>query len=210
MKVYIGPYKNWFGPYQIAEKILFWRNKDMDDSVHELGEKLSKSNLLVAICKYIDSKKKRKVQVRIDKYDTWSMDYTLAHIILPMLKQLKETKHGAPFVVDDDVPTHLRSTAAPTKENVWDVDALHFDRWDWVMGEMIFAFESKLTDWQDQFWKEYPEIDFTEYPEDEGQLTKPIRWKKEGECDWAGYDAYQARIQKGFELFGKYYQGLWS
>jgi len=24
MKVYIGPYVDWIGPYQIAEKILFW------------------------------------------------------------------------------------------------------------------------------------------------------------------------------------------
>ena len=31
MKVKIGPYKNWFGPYQLAEKILFW--KDPNDPI---------------------------------------------------------------------------------------------------------------------------------------------------------------------------------
>lgn len=154
MKVYIGPYVNWFGPYQLAEKILFWRDKD-DDSVHEFGEKLSKSNLLVAICKYIDSKINRKIQVRIDNYDTWSMDYTLAHIVTPMLKQLKEKKHGAPFVDDADVPEYLRKSAAPPTKNEWDTDENFFKRWDWVMDEMIFAFESKLNDyWEDVEWEE--------------------------------------------------------
>jgi hypothetical protein len=51
--------------------------------------------------------------IKIDKWDTWSMDHTLSPIILPMLKQLKEVKHGAPNVEDEDVPEHLRSTSAP-------------------------------------------------------------------------------------------------
>ena len=42
------------------------------------------------------------VDVRIDKQDTWSMDYTLAHVILPMLIQLKETKHGSPCPLELD------------------------------------------------------------------------------------------------------------
>jgi hypothetical protein len=56
------------------------------------------------------------VKVRIDRWDTWSMDDTLAPIILPMLVQLKETKHGAPIVDDEDVPKELKSTSAEPKE----------------------------------------------------------------------------------------------
>lgn len=154
--------------------------------------------------------KERRVNIRIDSWDTWNMDSTLSLIILPMLKQLKEQKQGSPFVSDDDVPDALKSTSAPPKESEWDTDDNWFARWDYVLDEMIFAFESTTYDWESQFWLEDPEIDFTEYPEDKGQLTKPIRWKKEGKCDWDARDAYAARIQKGFELFGKYYQGLWS
>ena len=51
-----------------------------------------------------DPNKEQKVNVQIDKWDTWNMDATLAHIIVPMLKQLKATKHGAPYVADEDVP----------------------------------------------------------------------------------------------------------
>jgi hypothetical protein len=34
----------------------------------------------------------QSIKVKIDKWDTWSMDCTLAHIILPMLVQLKATE----------------------------------------------------------------------------------------------------------------------
>ncbi len=95
----------------------------------------------------------QKVSVRIDNYDTWSMDHTLAYIILPMLKQLKETKQGGPYVYPEDVPTELRPTkkelTAYTKNG--ETDSKFFERWDWVMDEMIFAFESKHNDWEEQF-----------------------------------------------------------
>ena len=83
-------------------------------------------------------------QVTIHPWDTWSMDHTLSYIIVPMLKQLQETKHGAPNTDDEDVPEKLRSTSAPKKENEWDTDDNHFRRWDWIINEMIWAFEYKL------------------------------------------------------------------
>ena len=91
-------------------------------------------------------KNEQKVSVRIDNFDTWSMDHTLAYIIEPMLKQLKLTKHGAPDVDNKDVPKELRSDAIEG-----DVSVTHFKKWDWVMDEMIFAFESKHNDWEEQF-----------------------------------------------------------
>lgn len=210
MKVHIGPYKNWIGPYQIAEKILFWRDKHEDDSVHDLGKKLAGIEWLVKLCNWIDSKKKRTIKVRIDYHDTWNLDSTLAHIIRPALVKLREDKGGAPYVDDEDVPEHLRKSSAPPTKNEWDTDENHFKRWDYVLGEMIFAFEMKNTDWEDKFWKKQPKLDLKEYPEDEGQLSKPIRWEEEGECDWDGRKAVEERIQRGFELFGKYYQALWT
>ena len=44
----------------------------------------------------------RRVSVEIERFDTYSLDHTLAHIILPALLQLKATKHGIPheFVAD--------------------------------------------------------------------------------------------------------------
>ena len=39
-----------------------------------------------------DTTKERIVNVTIEEQDTWNMDETLALIIVPMLKQLKEQK----------------------------------------------------------------------------------------------------------------------
>lgn len=228
MKVYIGPYKNWFGPYQLAELLCFWAKKVPDecgimrhpDWVHDFGTWLSggeeDSSLLYKFMLWVDSKRKRKIKVRIDKYDTWSMDHTLAVIILPMLKQLKEKKHGAPHVDDEDVPEELRSTSAPAKENEYDIDNNHFKRWDWVMDEMIWAFEQHQPDydWQDQYYSGVHDTKMVPCEwDDEG---KPKMYKMEKgpndtwTADWDAITIHQKRIDNGFRLFGKYYQGLWD
>ena len=54
--------------------------------------------------------KKEIHRVKIDKFDTWNMDVTLAYIIVPMLKRLKEVKQGAPFVDNKDVFDELRAS----------------------------------------------------------------------------------------------------
>ena len=49
----------------------------------------------------------RKIEIRIDKYDVWGLDHTLALIIHPALVLLKEQKHGDPQVDDEDVPEEV-------------------------------------------------------------------------------------------------------
>ena len=231
MKVKIGPYKYWIGPYQIAEALCFWAKKETDehgfkrtaDWVHNFGTWLAggddKDSWLQKFCVWIESKRKRTVKVKIDRWDTWSMDHTLAYIILPMLKQLKATKHGAPNTDDEDVPEHLRSTAAPSKENEWDTDDNWFKRWDWIMDEMIFAFECELDDsWEEEF--RTGDFDTIWLPVDHKGNPVPKEDAKlfqmgEGpnhtyKCDYDGMKVVQDRIQNGFRLFGKYYQGLWD
>ena len=61
-----------------------------------------------------------------------------------MLRQLRETKHGAPYTDDADVPEELRKSAAPPTEHEWDTDDNHFKRWDWILDEMIFSFEKEV------------------------------------------------------------------
>jgi len=126
----------------------------------------------------------QKIKIHIDRWDTWSMDHTLAPIILPMLKQLKETKHGAPWVAVADVPRELR----PTKKQLMDyqkdgtTDPNFFKRWDWVLDEMIYAFDCKAN--KDDVWMRFDDRDEQEKEQD--------------------------RISNGFRLFGKYYENLWD
>ena len=87
----------------------------------------------------------RKVDIRIDDWDVWSSDHTLALIIHPVLVKLKEKKHGSPCVDDEDVPERLRD-GVPAKENEWDTDDNHHSRWEYVLDEMIWAFEQHTHD----------------------------------------------------------------
>ena len=146
----------------------------------------------------LDKRSGQKINVRIDHYDTWSMDHTLAHIVLPMLVQLHKTKHGAPWVDDEDVPEELRSTSAPPKKDEYDLDDFHFKRWDWVLDEMIWTFEQKARDdWQG---------DYYEY-EDDSSATFGLKLVWE---DREGQKAHQKRMSNGFRLFGKYYEAMWD
>lgn len=149
------------------------------------------------------SDKERKVSIRIDKWDSWNADHTLALIAAPLLIQLKETKQGAPFVDDEDVPEglNLRSTEAPARENDWDTDENHFKRWDWVMNEMIFAMQAIAQDDGDSQFYDHSEVD------DNASMMTQMKQMK---VDREGLEAYHKRIQNGCVLFGKYFQNLWN
>ena len=125
MKIYKSGYRNhWVSPYHILKAICFW---ERDDGVFYNHEDLPNHRYtkwvdrLEPFClawqRFLDFVHPKINYVKIDYYDTWSMDHTLADIILPMLQQLKASKHGAPYVDDQDVPEELRSTSAPPREN---------------------------------------------------------------------------------------------
>jgi len=151
-----------------------------------------------------------RISVRIDNYDTWGMDHTLAYIILPMLKQLKATKQGAPCVDPKDVPVELRPTEKEISsytEN-GDTDDNFFPRWDWVLDEMIFAFENKHKDWEEQF---HSGVHDRRTIKHEDGLVEWIKGSNDTfKIDWKGFKAYQERMTQGFKLFGKYYESLWD
>lgn len=215
MKVYVSKYRyHWLSPYTILEKVFFWREIDYDEV---LIEKLSNyiQPFSIGLQKVLDFIHPKVDYVKIDKWDTWSMDHTLAMIILPMLKQLKATKHGAPNVDDNDVPEELRSTSAPAKENSYDVDDNHFKRWDYVLDEMIWTFEQKNDDnWQDQYYSgvaDYIHVESEKVHPTYGKLyTMQPGPNHTQVIDWDGMKAHQERMSNGFKLFGKYYEGLWD
>jgi hypothetical protein len=174
------------------------------------------------------STKDRKINVRIDNYDTWSMDNTLAHIVLPMLIQLKKTKHGAPNTDDVDVPKKLQSTSAPPKKNEYDTDKFFFKRWDWILDEMVWAFEQCNKDWEKKFHSGKIDMRWQALDKDNKPIGKPqklhnkkkhkgVLWYRTvkgpndtHKFDMKGYQKHLDRMQNGFRLFGKYYMSLWD
>ena len=193
MKVYIGPYADRWVSYVHDH----YMNKkygytDWPETQTRYENFLEKTEDVLqwiynhSINLYLD-RKERKVKIRIDRYDTWDMDDILAPIILPMLKQLKETKHGAPAVEFKDVPEELHPPEGQTSKlyTHGETDDNYFKRWDYVLDEMIWAFEQKCRDdWMEDYHYN--------------------KW------DTDGANAHQARMSNGFRLFGKYYESLWD
>jgi len=208
MKIYISNYRNhWISPYTILKKICFWE-KD-EDRIYNIKDDPNNPykkwvNFLNPICKVLqnilDFIHPQIRYVKIDRWDTWSMDHTLAHIIYPMLVQLNETKHGSPFVDDEDVPDEIKSTNAEPKENEWDTDSNHFKRWDYVLVEMIWTFEQEI--------KDDDESQFFDHSEALGLPFEQTLDKVK--VDHEGLEAHQKRKANGFRLFGRYYQNLWD
>lgn len=185
MKVVIGKYESW------ADLRSIWGRRFDDWIEAKLGEeRYDKLNDIIQPVFNIWNRRPwnvRKVKVRIDNHDVWNMDGTLALIIVPMLKKLKEQKHGAPGVEDEDVPENLRSTAAKplTEEelSLGHADELFFDRWNWVLDEMIWAFEQSVDGYNASIGDEF---------------------------DREVYGKFMDRVKNGHRLFGKYYMALWD
>jgi len=240
MKIFISGYRDhWHSPYTWFDNVFFWtdwskcaRDKSIESALDQERKWIDRpawvekwTDRLEPISKGImwvlDRVHPKIEYVKIDRWDTWSMDHTLAPIILPMLKQLQKTKHGSPSVDDEDVPEGLglRSTEAPAKENEWDTDENWFKRWDWVLDEMIFAFTCKVDDsWENEFRSgvhDYVHVPVDVHGNEVAKGTHKYWQMKDGpkntyKCDYEGMRVVEARIQNGFRLFGKYYQALWD
>ena len=205
MKINIGPYKYWFGPYQLCDVLKYVGVSE--SSCDNIAEKISARPF-----EWFDKKfKKRKISIQIDDYDTWSADHTLSLIIHPLLVKLKNKKDGAPYVDNEDVPENLRSTNAKPKENEWDTDEFHFDRWDYVLDEMIFAFEKSIDNsWEEEFYSGKSDPEWKCINEDETDPEKRLYEDDTFKIDHDGMKRIQNQIQNGHRLFGKYYSHLWT
>ena len=225
MKVYISKYRNhWFSPYTFLEKVFFWKDwakrdgPDYPEWVEKVSDKLEP--ISKGIQWVLDKVHPRINYVKIDRWDTWSMDSTLAPIILPMLKQLRDSKHGSQVVEMEDVPEYMRTTDTPDYDDQLVFDWYHDEtdtqkckcdvhtRWDWVMGEMIFAFESFTYDWEEKYRSGVHDIVWKDLGNGMSAMEKGPN--DTFEVYWEGLEKEQKRIDNGLRLFGKYYRGLWD
>jgi hypothetical protein len=78
-------------------------------------------------------------------------------------------------------------------------------RWDWIIAEMIWAFEQTVKDDDEHQFFDDSECGDEKFPWDkDGQYVSKIK------VDNEGLEAHQKRKANGFKLFGKYYQNLWD
>jgi hypothetical protein len=208
MKVYIGPPLDWWGPFRIADLLRYVGVSKA--RCHKIGEWLNNTPLS-GICEWIHERRKRVVKVRVDYYDIWGMDHTIALIALPLLKKLKEKKQGSPHVDDEDVPEHLRSTAAPPlteeEQHCGSTDNNWHDRWEWVLNEIIWGFENMIAD--DAGDRQFSADKDPAKPSDEPGISFKEMMDRTT-YDFEAYKAFSDRVQNSMCLFGKYLQGMWD
>jgi hypothetical protein len=163
---------------------------------------------------------RRKIEIHIDKFDTWNCDSTLSHIIYPMLLQLRDTKQGVPNEFADVGGADYESQDSFDfyKESHSDAFDEGCKRWDQVLNKMIWSFE-QLTrhDYSEQYhhgkmrW-EWLELNPT--AGNTGVADKSYEMKDlnpdQHWLDIAGLELHEERIQEGLNLFGKYFRSLWD
>ena len=176
----------------------------------------------IKIGKFPKKGNRRKINVQIDAWDTWSMDHTLALIVYPMLLQLKATKHGVPsnfcevggedYVDQDSFDFYKETYNDSFNEKV--------KLWDEVLDKMIWAFKQiAFEDYEAKYHHGKSEWDFVE---SDHTFPNPITGKleptyqmvdRDPNSHWFDIDGqmlHEEKIQEGLDLFGKYYRNLWD
>ena len=123
---------------------------------------------------------RRKIKVHVDRYDTVSLDHTLALIILPCLIQLKTTQQGMPVIKEVDIDPNQESFDFGD-----DLESMQYEKntkiWNEIMDKMIWSFQ---------------------------QLT--VDYKNGVNIKSDARPLYEERLQEGLTLFGTYYLALWD
>jgi hypothetical protein len=137
--------------------------------------------------------------------------------------QLKNAKHGVPSEMVDDVGGESYSAQDSFdfyKESHNESFDIACKRWDEILDKMIWAFEQLLKDdYSEKYHHGKAEYDWVE---SDKTYPNPITGKIEATYqmldknpndhwyDHVGEKLHEARMQEGFELFGKYYRNLWD
>ena len=172
------------------------------------------------IGKYNKKSDRRKIDIQIDPYDTWSLDSTLALIIYPALIQLKATKQGVPNEFADDGSSSKQDSFEFYQESYDDAWKAGLEKWDETLDKMIWSFEQLVNgDYDQQYHHGDAEYDWVktdkQYPNPvTGVLEATYKMvDKNPDAHWydhVGHMKHDERIQEGLELFGKYFRSMWD
>ena len=90
-----------------------------------------------------NSSEEQTVDVSVENFDVCNLDVTLSHIIHPALVRLKAIKKSAPLVDNSDVldlTLWMSDDELKKYYEFGDTDLNFYNRWDWVLDEMIWTF----------------------------------------------------------------------
>ena len=152
----------------------------------------------------------RRIDIKIENFDTWNLDHSIAMILYPALLQLKEIKQGLPSEFaevggEDWSPQQCFDFYSETTSACF---ALGEKRWDEVMDKMIWSFQQLcLANYDDKYHHGEMKIRWTE-EDSQGLSTMIDENPTEHWYDNVGHQLHQDRIQEGLDLFARYYRNL--
>lgn len=116
--------------------------------------------------------------------DVWDIDHWFERNIVPMLKELKEIKHGYPIDMTEE-------------------------QWTMELDNMIHCFEEMTDDCSEknEYWEEYKKHLFSIKGEKDLDKELQEKWLKREE----EIENYQVNMKnKALKMFSKYYYNLWD
>src|SRR3990170_2491563 len=149
--------------------------------------------------------KKRKEEVRIDEWDTFSLDHTLALIIYPALVKFKEARKKMPgvsspfFEYGDELDEHGHHTRKAL--NIAEKRYIKFiNECIWAFGEI-----ARNNPGEKKFFKKNGKKRKTKKLENGGSeiIETGLDFDKEG------HTKYYKRLEAATEAFGKNFQTFW-
>jgi hypothetical protein len=164
--------------------------------------------------------KERKIDIKIEQWDTYSMDHTAALIILPLLLQLKNSKQGVPSdfiqrVGGDMDRNYYFDFIRDDDDEVFDKGCL---KWEETLDKMIWSFQQLVDDsYEAKYHHGIAKIDFRIIEVTNpatGVVEKMYKMVDENPSkhwyDYIGQQEHDKRIQEGLDLFGKHFRDLWD
>lgn len=164
----------------------------------------------------------RKIDVQIDRWDTYSADHTLALIILPILLQFKQSKMGVPneFTVavgHDMDPNYCFDFIKEDENRVFDENC---QKWDDTLDRIIWSLQQIVDDnYSDKYhhgkldlgWQKTEKLHMNPATGKMEHMFEMIDKNPGGHWyDHVGHTLHEERIQEGLDLLGKYFRNLWD
>lgn len=165
----------------------------------------------ITIGPYTDNDEERIVDIQIDDYDTWNLDHTLALIILPLLEKFKGDMERDMFYPSNINEEVNHSTEVQSISDDEEKANEGYKQWLSIIDEMIYAMKGVIDD--PDFFIDYDSISHEEAKEkgydlidveDLGLDITPFYVDREAQR------IHDNRVREGLELFGKYFQHLWT
>lgn len=209
MKVYLSKYIDYIGPYQLAQKLLFWKDKN-SSQVSDLGHFLKHG--------YIQSEEEKKEEDEKNFFPFFNfMDYL-------------ENENNKPS-------TKLNDFCEWFYIKLKRAEFVHVDKYDvWNMDHTLAKIIHPMLIQLKESKQGSPNVDFEDVPEylrpspsqynyyEEGRLDDYYHDRWDYVVDTMIYafnaiakqldeddDYYEPKtIKEGLRLFGKYYQDLWT